>query len=54
MDTSMKLLSILAVLLRWAFRGDDGGEVADEPQGSSLRLPELNPGTVPLGNALPR
>jgi len=30
MDTSMKLLSILVVLLRWAFRGDDGGDPATD------------------------
>jgi hypothetical protein len=48
MNTAMKVLSILGVLLRWAFWGDDGGT---EAPNSLERFPL---GQTPLRNAVPR
>jgi hypothetical protein len=50
MNTPMKLLSILGVLLRWAFWGDEGSDRASDAAGSlpaGSRFSETSPGIVP-------
>jgi hypothetical protein len=57
MNTPMKLISILGVLLRWAFLGDDGGDPAGDASDltqAGSGFPAISPGPAPLGSAIPR
>jgi hypothetical protein len=55
MSATRTVINILRVLLRWAFRGEDGGNAAvneepDAPQG----FPDLRSSVDPLDSAVPR